>query len=256
MYPDLDGRVAVITGAGSGIGRASAVRLASEGCRLILNDLHADTAEATRALFADPDCARVVVGDIGDPATAPALAEAALQQFGALHIWMNNAAYVGWGPVADTDDHAWQQILQVTLSGAFYGVKAALASMGEHGSIINISSGAALRGEPGLGAYGAAKAGLVNLTMTTAVENAARGIRCNVILPGPIATPPMVASAESSPGGRAAWEAQLVPKRFGEPEEIANAVCFLASDQASYINGVVLPVDGAVSARSNSPKFD
>lgn len=256
MYPDLAEQVAVITGAGSGIGRACAIRLAHEGCRLILNDLRADAAEATRTQLCAPERAQVVIGDMGDPATAPALAQAAMKHFSPVQIWVNNAAHIGWGAVAETENETWDATLQVTLTGAFYGVRAALAAMHQGGCIINIASGAALGGEPGLGAYAAAKAGLVNLTRTTAVENAARGIRSNAILPGPIATPPMLAAADASSGGRAGWEAQLVvAQRFGTPEEVANAVCFLASSQASYINGVALSVDGGLSARTQSPAF-
>lgn len=260
MYPDLNGRVAVITGAGSGIGRACAIRMAEENCRLILNDIDAENAEQTRQLLPNPKSARVITGDIGDPDTAEKLSRIAVETFGALHIWVNNAAFVHWNPVGETTNDDWQKVLQVTLTGAFYGVKAALSAMRNNpspprGAIINIASGAALAGEAGLGAYGAAKAALVNLTRTTAVEYAEAGIRSNAVLPGPIATPPMLAAAKQSPGGVAAWEAQIVPKRLGQPEEIANAVSFLASAQASYINGVVLSVDGGVSARTNSPRF-
>ena len=261
MYKDLEARVAVITGAGSGIGRACALRLSQEGCRLVLNDINAASLEATRALLVAPDLAAGLVADIGAPETADELAALALQSFGALHVWVNNAALVRWGPVADCRNDDWDAVFRVTLDGAFYGIRSAIHAMrgnqaSDRGSVINIASGAALAGEEGLGAYGAAKAALVNLTRTTAVEHAREGIRCNVILPGPIATPGMLAAATQAPGGVAGWEAQTVPGRMGQPEEIANAVCFLASSQASYINGASLSVDGGVSARTNSPRFN
>jgi len=257
MARELVGRVAVLTGAGSGIGRACALQLAAEGCRLVLNDLNGDALAATADLLAAAGAAepRQVIGDTGEPETAAALAAAAQEAFGRLDIWVNNAARSSWSAVADLTDADWQATLQVTLSGVFYGTRAALRAMTGEGSIINIASGAALRGEPGLGAYAAAKAGVVNLTQTAAVENAHRGLRCNAILPGPIATPPMLAAADASPGGRSGWESRLVARRFGRPEEIADAVCFLASDRARYINGVALPVDGAQSARTASPDF-
>lgn len=260
MYEDLKDRVAVITGAGSGIGRATAQLLSREGCRLVLNDVNAEHAEETRQSLAAPDRALVSAGDIGDSGTADRLAGLAVESFGLLDIWINNAARSMFGPVVECSNEDWDAVFQVTLNGAFYGVRSAIRAMRsndgpQRGAIVNIASGAALGGEEGLGAYGAAKAALVNLTRTTAVENARHGIRCNVILPGPIATPPMLAAAENSPGGVDAWAAQTVPGRLGEPREIANAIAFLASEQASYVNGTLLCVDGGVSARTNSPRF-
>lgn len=261
MYQDLQNRVAVITGAGSGIGRATARLLSQEGCQLVLNDVNADQVEATRAALQAPDRAVTLAGDIGNPATADQLATLAIEHFGALHIWVNNAARSMFGPLANCSNEEWDAVFQVTLNGAFYGVRSALQAMGRNpgpaaGAIVNIASGAALAGEEGLGAYGAAKAALVNLTRTTAVENARAGIRCNVILPGPIATPPMLAAAAQSPEGVEGWAAQTVPGRLGQPEEIARAIVFLVSEQASYINGALLCVDGGVSARTNSPRFN
>lgn len=261
MYEDLEGQVAVITGAGSGIGRATAQLLSREGCRLVLNDVVDTHAEDTRKLLAAPDRAVILAADIGGTDTAEHLVKVAIDSFGALDIWVNNAARSLFGPLADCSNEDWESVFRVTLDGAFYGVRSAIAAMrnnsGPHrGTIVNIASGAALAGEEGLGSYGAAKAALVNLTRTTAVENAREGIRCNAILPGPIATPSMLAAAEQAPGGVEAWASQTVPGRLGEPEEIANAICFLVSNQAAYINGAMLCVDGGVSARTNSPRFD
>ncbi len=261
MHQDLLDRVAVITGAGSGIGRATAQVLSERGCLLILNDVNHDDVEATRTSLTDPARAVTLIADIGNPATADDLAALAVDTFGALHIWVNNAARSMFGPLADCSNDAWDAVFRVTLDGAFYGIRSALQAMRNNpgpaaGAIVNIASGAALAGEEGLGAYGAAKAALVNLTRTTAVENARYGIRCNVILPGPIATPPMLAAAAQTPGGVDGWAAQTVPGRLGRPEEVAQAIAFLVSEQASYVNGALLCVDGGVSARTNSPRFD
>lgn len=261
MYHDLNNRVAVITGAGSGIGRACALRLNQEGCRLVLNDIDAARLEETRTLLAAPEYALGLVADIGAADTADKLSTLALRSFSELHIWINNAALVRWGPVAEFRNEDWDAVFRVTLDAAFYGIRSAIGAMRgnrgpDRGAIINIASGAALGGEEGLGAYGAAKAALINLTRTTAVEHAREGIRCNVILPGPIATPPMLAAAAQAPGGVTGWESQTVPGRMGQPEEIANAVSFLVSSQASYINGATLSVDGGVSARTNTPRFN
>jgi len=259
MYPDLKHRVAVVTGAGSGIGRATAQALSKEGCRLVLNDQNAEALAETVSLLKDRESATTVVGSIAESSTSDQIASAARAHFGQIDIWINNAAISIFGPIADCTNEAWDTVMDVTLKGSFYGVRTALQNMllksPPGGAIVNISSGAALGGEEGLGCYGAAKAALANLTKTTAVENAKHGIRCNCILPGPIATPPMLAAAEYAPGGLQSWESQTVPGRFGQPEEIANAILFLASNQASYINGVLLSADGAQSARTNSPKF-
>ena len=259
MYKDLKGKVAVVTGAGRGIGRVTAQALDEEGCYLVLNDINEDDLQATRELLSQPDKTVLVSGDIAQPATAVALVSQAKTRFGNLDIWINNAAHSLFGLLAECSDDQWDAVMDVTLRGAFLGLRSALNAMlaqePSGGVIINISSGAALGGEQGLGAYAAAKAALANLTQTTAVENARSGIRCNAVLPGPIATPPMLAAAAQAPGGVAQWASQTVPGRLGEPGEIANAILFLASEQASYINGVLLSVDGGISARTGTPQF-
>lgn len=205
MYHDLNNRVAVITGAGRGIGRACALRLNQEGCRLVLNDIDAAGLEETRTLLDTPEHALGLAADIGAPQTADQLSALALRSFSELHICINNAALVRWGPVVDCPDEDWEAVFRVTLDGAFYGIRSAIKAM-----------------------------------------------RANR---GPIATPPMLAAAAQAPGGVAGWESQTVPGRMGHPEEIASAVSFLVSSQASYINGATLSVDGGVSARTNSPRF-
>jgi meso-butanediol dehydrogenase/(S,S)-butanediol dehydrogenase/diacetyl reductase len=181
---------------------------------------------------------------------------AATAKFGRLDVLVNNAAAVLPGPVESLSDADWRRTLSVTLDGVFFGIRAALPVMAAQGggSIINVSSGAAVAGEPGLGAYGAAKAAVVNLTKTAAVENAARGVRVNCILPGPIETPPLLAAVEAT-GGRAGWERQIPCGRLGKPEEMAAVALFLASDESSYVHGAAIIADGGVAARTNSPRF-
>jgi len=259
MAGRLEGKVAVITGAASGIGRATALRFAAEGAAVVVGDLSADGAAAVAAEIAAQggrSAARQV--DVAVSAQVDALVEEAVGRFGRIDILMNNAAAPHGAPVSATTDADWRRVMSVTLDGVFYGVRAALLRMTAQGSgsILNISSGAGLGGEVMLGAYGAAKAAVINLTKTAAVENAAFGVRVNCICPGPIATPPLGAWLGAIPGGVEAFSKQIPAKRIGQPEEIAAVAAFLASDEASYVTGAVVVADGGVNARTGTPRFD
>ena len=253
----LDGKTVVVTGAGSGIGKASAKAFAAESARVLVFDLDADTAAATAAEITDAGGrARAIGGDVAKSADVDRAVEEAVSEFGRLDVFMNNAACPLGAPIAETDDELWRRVHSVTLDGVFYGTRAALRVMVPAGSgaIINVTSGAGLAAEPGLGAYGAAKAAVINLTKTAAVEYAAAGVRVNAISPGVIETPPLLAWTDQMPGGLEGFVAQLPNRRMGRPEEIAAVAVFLASDEASYVNGSVLVVDGGVAARLASPK--
>jgi meso-butanediol dehydrogenase/(S,S)-butanediol dehydrogenase/diacetyl reductase len=171
---------------------------------------------------------------------------------------VNNAASPMFGAVADMDDATWRGVMAVTLDGVFYGMRAALRVMAAQGrgSIVNTSSGAGLGGVAGLGAYGAAKAGVINLTKTAALEVAARNVRVNAICPGSIETPPLLMFVDALPGGRPAFERQIPMRRIGQPEEMASVALFLASDEASYVTGAVIVADGGVTAAIGSPRAD
>lgn len=244
----LDGRIAIVTGAGSGIGAAIARRLADAGAQVVAADIQ---REAVDALAASVAGLIAQTCDVTNPAAVDALVEGAVQRFGQLDVMVNNVgrSIAGW--LKDATDEDYQRVLALTLSSTFYGTRAALRVMlpRRSGSIINISSGAGLGGAPGLATYGAAKAGVNNLTQSAAVENARSGVRINAIAPGAILTPAILAWASSLPGGVPAYEATLLPGRFGRPEELAAAALFLASDEASFVNGALLAVDGAASAR-------
>lgn len=257
MGDRLRGKVAIVTGAGSGIGRATALRFAAEGAKLVVNDLDADAAgRVAKEIEAAGGIARAFPADVADPRQVEALVREATTRFGRLDVLVNNAAAVIPGPVETIADADWRRTQSVTLDGVFYGIRAAVPVMAAQGggAIINIASGAAVAGEPGLAAYGAAKAAVVNLTKTAAVENAARGVRINTILPGPIETPPLLAAVEAT-GGRAGWDRQIPCGRLGKPEEMAAVALFLASDEASYVHGAAIIADGGVAARTNSPRF-
>lgn len=257
MSDRLRGKVAIVTGAGSGIGRATALRFAAEGAKLVVNDLDADAAgRVAKEIEAAGGIAAAFPADVADPRQVEALVREATTRFGRLDVLVNNAAAVIPGPLESIADADWRRTQSVTLDGVFYGIRAAVPVMAAQGggAIINIASGAAVAGEPGLGAYGAAKAAVVNLTKTAAVENAARGVRINTILPGPIETPPLLAAVEAT-GGRAGWDRQIPCGRLGKPEEMASVALFLASDEASYVHGAAIIADGGVAARTNSPRF-
>lgn len=255
----IEGKIAVVTGAGAGIGRATALKLAEAGAKLIVNDIDAEGAAATVELIrAAGSSAAAVIADVSVRAQTFELMAQALARYGDLDIVVNNAAAVLYAPLIDMDEDTWQRTLQGTLSSAFYGTQAALRIMVERGkgAIVNISSGAALSGEPGLAAYSAAKAGVINLSKTAAAEHAQHGIRINAILPGATATRGLLAGVDASPYPAEEWTKQIPSRRFGQPEEIAGAVLFLVSPLSSYVNGATLVVDGGVSARTAAPRFD
>lgn len=259
MKGRLQGKVAVVTGGGSGIGRASALRFAKEGAAVLVADIAGPAAEAVAAeIVAKGGKAAARTVDVSSSAEVDAMVDDAVARFGCLDVLMNNAAAPHGAPVAATSDADWRRVMGVTLDGVFYGVRAALRAMEPRGtgSIINISSGAGLGGEVMLGAYGAAKAAVINLTKTAAVENAAAGVRVNCICPGPIATPPLKAWLDAIPGGVDHFEKQIPARRIGDPEEIAAVAAFLASEEASYMTGAVLVADGGVNARTATPRFD
>lgn len=244
----LAGRVAIVTGAGSGIGAAIARRFATAGAKVVAADINGDALEALAAGY--PGVASHVC-DVTRSSEVDQLVDTAIRVHGRLDVMVNNVGQSVAGWLKDATDNEWQRVISLTLSSTFYGVRAALRVMlpRHAGSIINISSGAGFGGAPGLATYGAAKAGVNNLTQSAAVENARSGVRVNAISPGAIRTPGILAWAETRPGGVPAYEATLLPGRFGQPEEIAAAVLFLASDEASFINGAVIPVDGGATAR-------
>ncbi len=246
-------KVAAITGAGAGIGRAAALRFAAEGARVLINDRDGARAEEAAAeIGAAGGEASALVGDVTRSRTVDQLVAEAVARYGRLDVMVNNAACSLGGPITETTDENWREVMSVTLDGVFYGVRAALRVMTGQGSgsIINISSAAGMGGEPGLVAYGAAKAAVMHITRTAALEAATSGVRVNCVCPGTISTPAMLAWAEMLPGGQAELLRRLPGKRLGETGEVASVILFVASDAASYVNGAVYTVDGAVSAGS------
>jgi NAD(P)-dependent dehydrogenase (short-subunit alcohol dehydrogenase family) len=232
----LSGQICIVTGAGSGIGEACARLFVGEGATVFVTDIQEDRAKA--------------VADVTDSDAVEKLVSEAVRRFGRLDVLVNNVGFTTPGFVAELSDEAWHRVLNGCLTSTFYGIRAALRPMRaqKSGSIINISSAAGIGGAPGLGAYGAAKAGVIALTQTVAIENFKRGVRANCVLPN-AATKPLLRWFESSPSGQKARSSIEAYSRCGTPEEIASAVLFLASPDSAYVNGVILPVDGGLSSR-------
>jgi len=251
------GRVAVVTGAASGIGKATAVRLAREGARVAAVDRHLAGAEETAAAIrAGGGTARAYACDVADSAQVAAAAQATLRDLGPVDV-LANVAGIGdavGSDITELDDARWNHVLAVNLSGAFYWCRALLPGMAERGrgAVVNVSSLAGRsKSANGGPAYTASKAGLLGLTRHLAFDYGPRGVRVNAICPGGVDTPLLRAgrAAETSEerSVRLAAYGYFMPiKRISTPDEQAAAIAFLASDEASYINGVSLDVNGGL----------
>ncbi len=227
----LSGKIAIVTGGGSGIGAAIAKRFTAEGAVVIAADITADGANRL---------------DVADPASCTGLVASVVARHGRLDCLVNSAGIGLDTPFLDTEVAEFDRIVAVNLRGTFLIGQACARVMGPGASIVNIASVSGLRGNTGRAAYGASKGGVVTLSQVMAVELAERGIRVNVIAPGPVDTP-LVALIHDAEIG-AAWNSAVPMSRYGTPEEIAGAALFLASDDAGYVTGHVLAVDGGFLA--------
>ena len=255
----LDGKVAVITGAGSGIGRVAASLFADEGARVVVADVVADHAEeAVVDIVAAGGSAVAMVVDVSDSQQCDAMVRAAVDNYGALDVLFNCAGIFPEddGGLLDTPPDTWQRVMEVNLKGVWLGCRSAVPAMLDSGggSIVNVASFVALVGAATAQmAYTSSKGAVLAMTRELAVEYARRGIRANSICPGPIETP-LLAELLADPARRQRRLVHIPIGRFGRPDEIAKAALFLASDDASFVTGSALVVDGGITAAYVTPE--
>lgn len=256
----LKDKVALITGAGSGIGKASALRFASEGAKLMVADVRAESAAQTAAeIEKTGSTAKSCAVDVRVAKQVEAMVVETIRAYGRLDVLFNNAGVYVSKNVVETTEEEWDWVVDVCMKGVYLGCKYAIPHMVKRGGgvIINTASGAGLEGIPNLAAYNAAKGGVVIMTKGTALDFARNGIRCVAICPGVIETP-IFEHCTGAPEGSSqqVWQrtSNMHPiGRNGKPEEVAALAAFLASDQAAFITGIAVPIDGGFTAGSFLP---
>jgi meso-butanediol dehydrogenase/(S,S)-butanediol dehydrogenase/diacetyl reductase len=261
----FDGKVGLITGAGSGIGRATAIGFAQRGGAIAVADINGENAnKVADEITAAGGRAIAIVADVTQPAAIDMMIERTTSAFGRLDVLHNNAFGMPAAQastqvsarMADVEDSVWSHMIDVGLTAVFRAMKRAIPVMRATGggAIVNTASISGLRADYGIAAYNAAKAGVINLTRVVAIEYARQGIRANCVCPGAINTP-LLAPALELPGFADKFNETIPMGRLGQPEEIANVVLFLASDLASFVTGAAFVADGGQTAKTGSPSF-
>ena len=255
----LGNKVALITGAGSGIGRASAILFAQRGARVAVVDRNVETGKETEAAIRAADGKAVFIeADVSDPDACEAMVRKTVEAYGRLDVLFNNAGLESpYAFLADQPMGEWDDLIAVNLKGTLYGSRFGIAQMMSNGggAIINTSSVTGLSGFMLQAVYGATKAAIINITLNTALEYGSMNIRANCICPGPIDTPILRTALDSVPVENVeSLVTSIIPMgRIGRPEEVASVALFLASDESSYVSGAVIPVDGAMLAGRGAP---
>lgn len=251
----MEDKVTIVTGSGSGIGKAIALRFAEQGSKVIIAEINEENGlETEKELLDKGFSAKFFKADVSSASSVKNLIENTVKMFGTVDVLVNNAGLEYFTTIEETTEEQWDNTMNINLKGVFLGTKYVLPIMRENGkgNIINIASVAGLSAWPGLGVYSASKGGVVLLTKATAVENGKYGIRANSISPGAIRTPLLEEQYIGSTDDPEAVEAALLKnsplKQFGDPIEIAEAALYLASDTSKFITGHSLVVDGGLTS--------
>ena len=254
-------KTVIVTGAGSGIGRATAIRFAQEGANVVLVGRTAATLEETAKAFPQDrtwihtDNFLTVVCDISVEAQVQEMMKRVVDKFGKIDVLVNNAGKAMQGKVTELSSEDWKLAIDVNLNGTFYVCQAAMPHLiASKGNIVNVSSLSGVGGDWNMAAYNAAKAGISNLTRTLALDHGADGVRVNAVNPSVTATE-MTTAIQDNDSKTDKFLDRCPLKRMAKPEDIAATITFLASDDAAMITGVNLPVDGGVSASNGQPHF-
>lgn len=249
MAGRLQGKVAFISGGGTGIGAATAIRFAQEGATVVICGRRKEPLdEVVAQIRAAGGKAEGVQADVSDEAQYVGAIEGAARRHGGLDILVNNAMAYTWGALAETSTGDWRANFVTSVDGTFWGTRTAMKLMqGRGGSIVNVSSICGTLGTAWMAGYSAAKAAIINFSRAAAAEGAAQNIRVNVVIPAVVETP-ATAGMLADENARKGTEKLIPMGRVGRSDELANAILFLASDEASYVTGAALPVDGGRSA--------
>jgi meso-butanediol dehydrogenase/(S,S)-butanediol dehydrogenase/diacetyl reductase len=250
----FEDKVIIVTGAGSGIGAATARRFLQEGASVVLNGRREHKLHETVAGF---DAAKALVhpGDVSDEVYVKSLVEDTVSRFGKLDVLVNNAGMAIFGPFTQTTTQDWRKVMGTDLDSVYFASREALPHLLKmKGSIVNLSSASGLGGDWGMSAYNAAKGAITNFTRALALEYGSRGVRINAVAPS-LTSSEATGDLEKSEVVMAAFRDRLPIGRAATPDDIAGVIAFLASEDAVFINGVILPVDGGLHASNGQPNF-